>query len=951
MNTRMFPAAALCLVASGFGVVAASQPAVGVPAGFTDTAVFAGLTQPTVVRFAPNGEVLVAEKSGLVKRFDDLSDTTPTVVADLRADVYNFWDRGLLGLALSPGYATDGTIYALYTRDALPGGSSPHWQTGDPLTSGDPCPATPGATADGCVATGRLLRLDIGTGTLPKTAADGTPLITDWCQQYPSHSIGSLQFGADGFLYASGGDGANFNVADYGQYGSPLNPCGDPPGPPGTVLTPPSAEGGALRSQDVRTNGDPLGLDGTVIRIDPVTGAGAPGNPLAGSADANARRVVAHGMRNPFRIAFRPGTSDLYVGDVGWGTWEEINRIPSPADDAVDNLGWPCYEGSPRQSGFDNLDLAVCENLYLEGAGAVTAPTLAYQHTDQVALGDGCPTGSSSISGLAFYQGGSYPAQYDGALFFTDYTRRCLWSMRPNAQGVPDPSTLAFFSALPGGAVNLEIGPAGDLFYADFDNGTIRRIAYSMANQPPTAQLTANPTSGNEPLTVAFSASGSSDPEGDPLTGAWDLDDDGAFDDATGLTASRTFTTTGPKRVTVMVTDPGGLTSTASTVVEVGVAPVATITSPTATTSWKVGDSIAVSGSATDGGTPLPGTALTWDVDIHHCSAPDVCHVHPITSFTGQTGTIDAPDHDYPSYITVRLTATDSSGLTDVKTVRIDPRTVNLTFATNPPGLVVSVGGSTQTAPFAKEAIVGATYSISTAASQQLGATSYAFAGWSDGGAHSHTITVPASDTTYTASFTQVASSSLVGAWGFEEGAGDTTADASGTGNNGTISGASWTTAGKYGRALSFDGVNDLVTVADSASLDLTDAYTLEAWVRPTSAGDGWHSVLMKETPSSLAYGLYSGGIPNHPSSWVTINGADVVVEGTGALPVDAWTHLATTYDGTTLRLYVNGTEAASRVASGAAPVSGRRCGSAATRSGASGSPVRSTTSASTTGC
>jgi hypothetical protein len=357
-------------------------------------------------------------------------------------------------------------------------------------------------------------------------------------------------------------------------------------------------------------------------------------------------------------------------------------------------------------------------------------------------------------------------------------------------------------------------------------------------------------------------------------------------------------------------------------VVDVGVPPVATITAPTATTSWKTGDTIAVSGSATDDGTPLPGTALSWDVNIHHCSAPDVCHVHPVTTFTGETGSIDAPDHDYPSYITVRLTATDSSGLTDVETVRIDPRTVQLTFETNPPGLVVSVGGGTQTAPFTKEAIVGATYTIGTPASQQLGTRSYAFAAWSDGGARSHEITVPASDTTYAASFTEVANSSLVAAWGFEEGAGGTIADASGTGNNGTISGATWTTAGKYGGALSFDGVNDLVTVADSASLDLTTAYTLEAWVRPTSTSD-WRNVLLKETPSTLAYGLYASGYPNRPSSWLTINDSFVALDGTAPLPVNAWTHLATTYDGTTLRLYVDGTQVSSTQAPGAAPVSG----------------------------
>ena len=82
---------------------------------------------------------------------------------------------------------------------------------------------------------------------------------------------------------SSGGDGASFNFADYGQDGSPLNPCGDPPAPLGGHQTPPTAEGGALRSQDLRTSGDPTGLDGAILRVDPATGAGMPGNPFATS--------------------------------------------------------------------------------------------------------------------------------------------------------------------------------------------------------------------------------------------------------------------------------------------------------------------------------------------------------------------------------------------------------------------------------------------------------------------------------------------------------------------------------------------------------------------------------------------------------------------------------------------------------------------------------------------
>ena len=168
-------------------------------------------------------------------------------------------------------------------------------------------------------------------------------LIEDWCQQYPSHSVGSLAFGADGALYVSGGDGASFNFVDYGQDGSP-QPVRRPAGRPGARLTPPTAEGGALRSQDLRTSGRP---DVARRRRPPRRSRHrrrAARQPARVSSDPNARRIVAYGLRNPFRFAVRPGTSEVWVGDVGWNNWEEINRV-EPTDATVENFGWPCYEG------------------------------------------------------------------------------------------------------------------------------------------------------------------------------------------------------------------------------------------------------------------------------------------------------------------------------------------------------------------------------------------------------------------------------------------------------------------------------------------------------------------------------------------------------------------------------------------------------------------------------
>ena len=107
--------------------LAASSTAVGapVPPGFTDTVVLSGFTNPMVVRFASDGHVFVAEKSGAIKAFDNLSDTTPTTVADLSTKVHNFWDRGFLGMALDPSYPTVQNLYVLYTHDAAIGGTAP----------------------------------------------------------------------------------------------------------------------------------------------------------------------------------------------------------------------------------------------------------------------------------------------------------------------------------------------------------------------------------------------------------------------------------------------------------------------------------------------------------------------------------------------------------------------------------------------------------------------------------------------------------------------------------------------------------------------------------------------------------------------------------------------------------------------------------------------------------
>ena len=160
----------------------------------------------------------------------------------------------------------------------------------------------------------------------------------------------------------------------------------------------------------------------------------------------------------------------------------------------------------------------------------------------------------------------------------------------------------------------------------------------------------------------------------------------------------------------------------------------------------------------------------------------------------------------------------------------------------------------------------------------------------------------------------------LAAAYSFDAGSGSTVADVTGNGNTGTISGATWTAAGRFGSALSFNGSSSWVTVADAGSLDLSSAMTLEAWVRPTTLGTVWRSVVLKEQPGDLVYALYANSQASRPVGIVYASGAEQQAAGTAQLPLNAWTHLAASYDGGIVRLFVNGVQVGTHAASGPLP-------------------------------
>ena len=320
--------------------------------------------------------------------------------------------------------------------------------------------------------------------------------------------------------------------------------------------------------------------------------------------------------------------------------------------------------------------------------------------------------------------------------------------MPAGADGLPDPSAISLFADLdratdlPGGAVFLTMSPDGDLVYADYDRGEIRRIHYYVANQPPVATFTATPSSGSAPLQVDFDAGASTDPNNDNLTYAWDLDGDGQYNDATGVTASTTYNTMGNVDVGLKVTDSGGLSDTTTRTVSVDNGPPqVTIDTPSPALTWKVGDAISFSGTATDpeDGT-LPPSAFQWTLTMRHC--PSDCHSHIIQTFTGvSSGTFDAPAHDYPSHLLLSVVVTDSNGSTATNQIELYPKTGTIATDTAPAGIATTLGNVNAVAPTVT-GIVGTQLTVTAPATQVIGEGTWTFQGWSDGGARSHTVLV-----------------------------------------------------------------------------------------------------------------------------------------------------------------------------------------------------------------
>ncbi len=163
---------------------------------------------------------------------------------------------------------------------------------------------------------------------------------------------------------------------------------------------------------------------------------------------------------------------------------------------------------------------------------------------------------------------------------------------------------------------------------------------------------------------------------------------------------------------------------------------------------WAVGEPIEFDGEAGDAEDgSLASTRLEWTSRLYHCpGGAGACHAHPLQAYPSTaTGTLIPPEHDYPAHLELRLTATDSRGLSASRVLLLYPRTVTLDFATEPPGLPLTAGLINGAAPFTVTAIEGSTVGIAAPAEAELGGRSYLFDAWSDEGARAHTVVADAS--------------------------------------------------------------------------------------------------------------------------------------------------------------------------------------------------------------
>jgi glucose/arabinose dehydrogenase len=408
-----------------------------------------GLSVPTSVDWTPDGlNMYISEQGGVVKVYRNGSLlTTPFI--DFSDQVNGTRDRGLLDLAVHPDFPSQPYVYLLYTYDPPEVFNFPSHPLAGPDRNGNRAGRLTRVTAD--AVTGYTTAVSGSESTILGTNSvwsnfnafvnstvdfnepaagilpNGTNIQDFIASDSESHTVGSLDFGPDGSLFVSIGDGTSYNQVD-----------------PRTV-----------RVQDIDN------LSGKVLRIDAITGEGFTDNPFFnGDTNANRSKVYQYGLRNPFRLDVDPVSGQVYIGDVGWGTWEEVNAAGPGA-----NFGWPYFEGgngtSDRTGGYQNLPEA---QAFYNSGQTVTPSIFALNHAAD---------GINAIVLGPVYAATEYPIEFHGDVFVNDLGQGIVRNLSFDTSG--NLTNVQTFATGANIVVFIGLGPDGLLYYVDLDDGLIGR--------------------------------------------------------------------------------------------------------------------------------------------------------------------------------------------------------------------------------------------------------------------------------------------------------------------------------------------------------------------------------------------------------------------------------------------------------------------------------------------
>ncbi|PRH77372.1 glycosyl hydrolase [Streptomyces solincola] len=586
--------------------------------------------EPMSLAVMPDRSVLHTSRDGTLRITDAGGDTR--VVGSV--PVYSHDEEGLQGVALDPDFAANRAVYLYYAPPLdTPAGDAPE----------------NGAAADFARFDGvnRLSRFTLKADGTLDNASERKVLDVPATRGMCCHVGGDIDFDAQGNLYLSTGDDSNPFASD--------------------GFTPIDARPGRNPAFDARrTSGNTNDLRGKILRIKVAEDGSytVPAGNLFAPGTARTRpEIYAMGFRNPFRFSVDQQTGVLYVGDYGPDAGAadpsrgpagqvEFARVTRPG-----NFGWPfCTGDNDAYTDYDfatevagePFDCAAPRNTSPYNTGLTELPPaepawIPYDGGSVPEFG----TGSESPMGGPVYRYDpdnpspvKFPEAWDGDFFAGEFGRR--WIRR--VEHGPDGAVQSIHPVPWTGTqvMDMAFGPDGALYVLDYgtawfggdENSGLYRIENATGGRSPLAEAAANRTSGKAPLKVAFSSAGTSDPDGDELTYAWDFGDGGA---STAPDPTHTYRRNGSYTAELTVTDPTGRTASATVHVTVGnTAPKVTLDLPGDGTLFSFGDDIPFKVTVTD---PEDGAVDCAKVKVTYVLGHD-SHGHPITSATGCTGTI-----------------------------------------------------------------------------------------------------------------------------------------------------------------------------------------------------------------------------------------------------------------------------------------------------------------------